>query len=266
MYSLEDDNYPDSLKAVYRPNTMANKQPPRLLAGLLLVLVILLHGWLALWLLSPKRPVVKKKPVMIEVSLLPAPVKQIEPAPVSKPLPVPIVKKTRPKKAELTKPKPLPKLTEKPVVKKKIAVPRTQKEQNTSTHEPAEEKAVAKPVIAPTPAPAFDAAKPAAQPTLPPKPTATKKPARTESQRATCVRCPNPTYPSIARRRGWQGSVLLKFQLTADGLAQNIVVVRSSGHEQLDQAAIDNAKESRFTQAEPGVIRTATKLFNFKLN
>lgn len=60
--------------------------------------------------------------------------------------------------------------------------------------------------------------------------------------------------------------MLLKFELTPDGLVRNITVVRSSGHQQLDQAAKDNAKESRFTQGEPGVIRLATKQFNFTLH
>ena len=48
---------------------------------------------------------------------------------------------------------------------------------------------------------------------------------------------PPPPYPSLAIRRGWQGEVLLRVKVGADGRALEAVVERSSGHGLLDRAA-----------------------------
>ncbi len=45
------------------------------------------------------------------------------------------------------------------------------------------------------------------------------------------------TYPWIARRRGWQGTVVLGFELLPDGRIEHIEVRKSSGHRILDLAA-----------------------------
>lgn len=60
-----------------------------------------------------------------------------------------------------------------------------------------------------------------------------------------------PTYPTIARRRGWQGTVLLGIDCDATGIVQDVTVVRSSGHEVLDAAATAAVRQWRFT-AGPG--------------
>lgn len=46
------------------------------------------------------------------------------------------------------------------------------------------------------------------------------------------------SYPLLARRRGWQGEVLLAFQLAADGRIHDARIARSSGHGVLDRAAL----------------------------
>jgi protein TonB len=45
-------------------------------------------------------------------------------------------------------------------------------------------------------------------------------------------------YPLLARRRGWQGEVLLAFRLEADGRISDARVLRSSGYGVLDRAAL----------------------------
>ncbi len=46
-------------------------------------------------------------------------------------------------------------------------------------------------------------------------------------------------YPFVARRKGWEGEVLLGFQLNADGTIERVEVIRSSGRNILDSNAKD---------------------------
>jgi len=228
---------------------------------LLSVLVLSLHALALIWLARPKP--VKPKPAVIEVSLLspPAPTAAGPSAPPPSP-----AKITPPKKVNVAKPqvKAAPKKP-RPKPQKPAELPAPV--EKTADHGLAKLVEEARSTHFETFQPQADTAKTGK--TAPPNAAASApKPAgkNTVVERATCVSCPDPEYPAVARRRGLQGSVLLKFELTPDGLVRNITVVRSSGHQQLDQAAKDNAKESRFTQGEPGVIRLATKQFNFTLH
>jgi periplasmic protein TonB len=45
-------------------------------------------------------------------------------------------------------------------------------------------------------------------------------------------------YPLIARKRGWQGEVLLSFDVDSDGRISHVQVSRSSGYRALDEAAL----------------------------
>lgn len=47
------------------------------------------------------------------------------------------------------------------------------------------------------------------------------------------------SYPLLARRRGWQGEVVLAFRLQSDGRIIDARVARSSGYGVLDRAALD---------------------------
>lgn len=42
------------------------------------------------------------------------------------------------------------------------------------------------------------------------------------------------TYPDAARREGLEGRVELRFRIAADGSAETVEILRSSGHAQLD--------------------------------
>ncbi len=59
-----------------------------------------------------------------------------------------------------------------------------------------------------------------------------------------------PSYPAIARRMGWEGTVLLDVEVDADGHVGHVTVARSSGHTVLDRAAIDAVRSWRFEPAQ----------------
>lgn len=51
-------------------------------------------------------------------------------------------------------------------------------------------------------------------------------------------------YPSTARLNGWEGKVVLKVSIRNDGHLNSVEVVKSSGHESLDQAAIEAVRRA----------------------
>jgi len=68
--------------------------------------------------------------------------------------------------------------------------------------------------------------------------------------RAFCLDCPEPHYPRLAVRRGWQGKVWIELALDAAGSVSGATVVRSSGFTLLDDAAVEVARQSRFRVAD----------------
>ena len=64
---------------------------------------------------------------------------------------------------------------------------------------------------------------------------------------------PRPVYPPAAKFRGHQGTVELRVQVGADGGASQVLINRSSGHKELDEAAQDVVKKRwRFVPAKQG--------------
>ena len=53
----------------------------------------------------------------------------------------------------------------------------------------------------------------------------------------------NISYPPMARKMGWQGKVLVSFIVCKDGKVENLQVVQSSGHSQLDRNALETVKQ-----------------------
>ena len=51
-------------------------------------------------------------------------------------------------------------------------------------------------------------------------------------------------YPSTARLNGWEGKVVLKVSIRNDGHLNSVEVVKSSGYESLDQAAIEAVRRA----------------------
>jgi len=56
-------------------------------------------------------------------------------------------------------------------------------------------------------------------------------------------------YPDRARRRGLEGTVVLRLRVAADGTVERVEVATSSGHEILDRAAEEAAPKWRYEPA-----------------
>jgi len=63
---------------------------------------------------------------------------------------------------------------------------------------------------------------------------------------------PAPTYPSLSRRNGEQGRVILRVLVNPVGRADHVEIRTSSGHPRLDEAARDTVRRWRFVPAKRG--------------
>jgi protein TonB len=81
---------------------------------------------------------------------------------------------------------------------------------------------------------------------------------------ASAVGLQQPEYPFYSRRHGEEGTVVVDVEVLAAGKPGRIEVVTSSGHEHLDQAAVDALKGAAYIPARrAGVPITTTKRFAF---
>lgn len=202
-------------------------------AALLGVFALVLHGAVIVWVSNtptPALPVVPPEipPMTIEFSQPAPPVVQ---PPPPEPVVQPVVEPPPPVEDELAvkppPPKPVPK--PKPVVKpvpKPVAKP---------VEQPPAPQVPAQPVAAPAPA-------------APPAP----KPVTPASASAGYLKNPAPEYPSLAMRRGWEGTVLLRVHVLASGKPGEIQIQKSSGRDQLDAAALAAVKRWSFVPAKQG--------------
>lgn len=224
--------------------------------GMAYLLAILVH--IALWQIYKAIPshVREPEPLIIEATLVvqpapaaaapaaPAPPQpEVKPPPPA-PKPVPKVEKPIPKKVEKPKPepKPVPKPVARPLPKPEPKPePESEPEEVTDTspapvHEPAYE-APSAPVEAPT----------RAAPKAPPAPVE-----NTEYHPGHIGGFGRNNYPRAAKERGWEGTVKLKVHIQADGEIGEVIVLESSGHDMLDEAAVDMVKEGNATPARRG--------------
>lgn len=211
-----------------RPTGMKYARP-----SIVLLVVALLHGGLlaAVLLLDTAEPP-KVEPPRIDGILIQAPPAEVVQAPAPAPPPPPQpVEPPKPKPKPLPpKPKPVPKPKPLPPPEKAITLP---------------------PEPAPTPAPA---AAPAPVP-APVKAKADKSlgapvtPPRIDASR---LNNPAPAYPSISRRRGEEGTVLLELLVLADGRVTDVKIKESSGYPRLDRSALDAVKRWRYKPAQRG--------------
>ena len=63
---------------------------------------------------------------------------------------------------------------------------------------------------------------------------------------------PHPTYPLIARKKGWEGRVIIKAKIDREGNVSEIKVLESSGFKVLDNASLETLKKWKFTPAKIG--------------
>jgi protein TonB len=221
-------------------------------------LSIALHlsaGWLVREIQAAPEPLAFQPPMAIQLVTLapiavPAPT---PPQPVRAPAPMPAPATTKAEAAP-TPVKPLPVSTQPSMVKapgkpQPPAKPRGETRPEPRRAEPVELPAT----MAQTPTRPAPAARPAAAPAQNANPTlpvaAAPAPMLTPvvSLRPSFVTPPPaPRYPNTARRRNQQGVVRIEVRLDEHGQQLKLTLVRSSGVESLDQAALEAVTTWRF--------------------
>ena len=145
--------------------------------------------------------------------------------------PQPIVEKPQ------VPPKPLP-------IKPRVATPAPPVPQQIIATAPT----APEPALAPAPPPPTPIA---AAP--PPAPTAAiAVPVVPPNFSASYLENPAPAYPSLSRRVGEQGKVMLRVLVNARGTADTVELRSSSGSSRLDDAAVESVKHWRFVPARQG--------------
>jgi len=102
------------------------------------------------------------------------------------------------------------------------------------------------PVVAPPPPPAPPA------PIEAPAPIPAPAPFTPPVFDADYLDNPPPAFPSLSRRMGEQGRVILRVLVSPGGGAAEVQVRTSSGHDRLDQAARDAVRRWKFVPARRG--------------
>lgn len=74
------------------------------------------------------------------------------------------------------------------------------------------------------------------------------------------LRNPAPPYPAEARRRRWEGVVLLNVRVSAQGRAAAVSVQQSSGHDALDAAALAAVRDWDFEPARLGPVAIESRI------
>jgi periplasmic protein TonB len=74
------------------------------------------------------------------------------------------------------------------------------------------------------------------------------------------IRNPPPPYSQEARRRGWEGVVLLRVSITHEGRVADVAISQSSGHAVLDESARRTVQRWRFTPARRLGVPVATTI------
>jgi TonB family protein len=82
--------------------------------------------------------------------------------------------------------------------------------------------------------------------------------------KVSCLECPKPDYPDSAREREVEGKVKVAVDIDADGNVIDVKVANSSGHTDLDEAALEKAKEWKFDKSKSGR-KGMVIAINFKL-
>lgn len=127
-------------------------------------------------------------------------------------------------------------------------------------------------VAQPTPEPT-----PIATPAPTPKPTPKPEPRVQKPKPAAAINVPKPvviqntppSYPEIARRNGWEGRVLVRVEVSAEGRPISTSIAKSSGYGVLDQSALRAVKSWLFQPRTVAGIPTAGSVevpVNFALN
>jgi protein TonB len=251
LFKTQEDVSGESRGESMRLEGLTSGENPQRQLVIVFLAVLLLHIVLIAYLRQTSEPETPAEPLVMEVALIAAPAPaQAKPAP-----PAPAVAKPKPQPAPV-KPK------KAPAIPKKTPVIRQPVMKSAPTSAPAAK--------AETAASAAAVAAPSSPTAAAPAPAQPKAEAFTEANyRANYQSNPKPEYPRLAKSRGWQGKVLLRVQVTADGRSASVQVQQSSGHNQLDEAAVEAVENWTFLPAKRGdmpVASTVTVPIQFKLN
>lgn len=186
---------------------------------------------------------------------------------------------------EETKPKPTPEPEPKPVIEKKPVIEEKPKVEQVVAEKPiVEEKKIVEKEAAPKlvkapeeikkpkPPKELEKAK-ELEPVVEKKIVPTEKP-KPSVERAKVISTPSakgrisPIYPRSARRKGHEGEVVIEIEVSESGDIIDSSVVSSSGHEELDKAALAAARKTRFNPAQEDGINVKGRLrlpISFKL-
>src|SRR3990167_3191873 len=208
--------------------------------SLFLLLSLALHaaGWLLHGEAQPPALSAAQTREAPQVLRLAALLQQAAPAPVKlpeQPQPQPQRQAVVPRNAPAPKP-----VVQAPVAKAKPAVAAQPTQNQPVQAQPTETTSQSAAVLA------------AAQ-TAPAKPVAAKPVAEVLSRKPSFREPPRqPNYPSQARRRNQQGVVLVEVRLDERGQQRSLNVLRSSGVESLDRAALEAVAKWRFRPETTG--------------
>lgn len=206
-------------------------EKPNNIISLLSVLVTLIHVYILISLLTPEETITAAVPMPMEVSLInvatPKPV--TAPTPMAKPVTRQLVKPVQ--QAVIKKPSPVVQKSPEYAPRSESTTPPVSSEPVNSSASASSQEASSAP-----PAPAFVEA----------------------NFKANYLHNPKPEYPAIAKSRGWQGKVLLRVQVSAEGTALQVNVDTSSGHEMLDESAMEAVNRWKFIPAKRGETAVAS--------
>lgn len=179
------------------------------------------------------------KAELMQVSMISMTAQKLaNPAPLKSLAPKPIISKVTP-----------------PVLEKKPLVRKPQLKPLPSKTSPAPKPTASAPPTATTEPTSAQAAQSATENNTETKAAATTAESEqfTEANyRANYSKNPKPEYPAIARSREWQGKVLLRVQVNIDGLSESVQIAKSSGHDVLDESAMEAVKKWIFIPAKRG--------------
>lgn len=205
----------------------------------LIVASVLAFHALALWALQAgfvRRAVDQVVPAAVMVEFITLPQPQATPVPVPAPptsasAPKPVIAEPR----SLPKPKPTP---------KPLPTPVAEPDPLPTTTAPI-------PDFPPPPlatAASTPAAAVSARPSASPAPPAPPAPPKIElpTSRASYLNNPRPPYPSLSKRLGEQGRVVIQVLISAEGTASQASVKTSSGYHRLDQTALQTVLQWRY--------------------
>ena len=85
------------------------------------------------------------------------------------------------------------------------------------------------------------------------------------SSDADYLQNPRPVYPPLSKRLGEQGQVVYSVLIGADGLPQSAHLIKSSGFDRLDQAALSAMMRWRYSPGKRNGVATAM-FFNVPIN